>query len=81
MRNSENGHLQGRGARETSIKGKSFLFAPTLESLLPFLEHRAEFPQFLNQGQSVGLLGRVISSSQGLYIKGKAIPVTVPGGQ
>jgi hypothetical protein len=32
------------------------------------LEHRAEFPQFLNQGQSVGLLGRVISSSQGLYL-------------
>jgi hypothetical protein len=32
--------------------------------LAPALEHRAEFPQFLNQGQSVGLLGRVISSSQ-----------------
>jgi hypothetical protein len=31
-------------------------------------EHRAEFPQFINQGQSVGLLGRVISSSQGLYL-------------
>jgi hypothetical protein len=28
----------------------------------------AEFPQFLNLGQSVGLLGRVISSSQGLYL-------------
>jgi hypothetical protein len=40
----------------------------TLGSLLPLLEHRAEFPQFLNQGQSVGLLGRVISSSQGLYL-------------
>jgi hypothetical protein len=34
----------------------------------PALEHRAEFPQFLNQGQLVGLLGRVISSSQGLYL-------------
>jgi hypothetical protein len=32
------------------------------------MEHRAEFPQFLNLGQSVGLLGRVISSSQGLYL-------------
>jgi hypothetical protein len=42
-----------------------FLVAPTLGSLLPLLEHRAEFPQFLDQGQSVGLLGRVISSSQG----------------
>jgi hypothetical protein len=37
------------------------LVAPTFVSLLPLLEHRAEFPQFLNQGQSVGLLGRVIS--------------------
>jgi hypothetical protein len=45
-----------------------FLVAPTLASLLPLLEHRAEFPQFLNQGQSVGLLGRVTSSSQGLYL-------------
>jgi hypothetical protein len=45
-----------------------FLVAPTLGSLLPLLEHRAEFPQFLNQGQPVGLLGRVISSSQGLYL-------------
>jgi hypothetical protein len=45
-----------------------FLVAPTLGSLLPLLEHRAEFPQFLDQGQSVGLLGRVISSSQGLYL-------------
>jgi hypothetical protein len=44
-----------------------FLVAPTLGSLLPLLEHRAEFPQFLDQGQSVGPLGRVISSSQGLY--------------
>jgi hypothetical protein len=40
-----------------------FLVAPTLESLLPLLEHRAQFSQFLNQGHSVGLLGRVISSS------------------
>jgi hypothetical protein len=45
-----------------------FLVAPTLGSLLPLLEHRADFPQFLDQGQSVGLLGRVISSSQGLYL-------------
>jgi hypothetical protein len=36
--------------------------------LAPALEHRAEFPQFHNQGQSVGLLGRVISSSQDLYL-------------
>jgi hypothetical protein len=36
--------------------------------LAPALEHRAEFPQFLNQGQSVGLLGRAISLSQGLYL-------------
>jgi hypothetical protein len=45
-----------------------FLVAPTLGSLLPLLEHRAEFPQFLDQRQSVGLLGRVVSSSQGLYM-------------
>jgi hypothetical protein len=48
-----------------------FFFLPrshTFGSLLPLLEHRAEFPQFLDQGQSVGLLGRVISSSQGLYL-------------
>jgi hypothetical protein len=44
------------------------LVAPTLGSLLLILEHRTEFPQFLDQGQSVGLLGRVISSSQGLYL-------------
>jgi hypothetical protein len=31
-------------------------------------ENRAEFPQFLDQGQSVGLLGRLISSSQSLYL-------------
>jgi hypothetical protein len=29
----------------------SFLVAPTLGSLLPLLERRAEFPQFLDQGQ------------------------------
>jgi hypothetical protein len=45
-----------------------FLVAPTVGSLLPLLEHRAEFPQFLDEGQSVGLLGRVFSSSQGLYL-------------
>jgi hypothetical protein len=27
-----------------------FLVAPTLGSLLPLLEHMAEFPQFLDQG-------------------------------
>jgi hypothetical protein len=42
--------------------------SPTLGSLLPLLEHRDEFPQFLDQGQSVGLLGRVMSSAQGLYL-------------
>jgi hypothetical protein len=36
--------------------------------LAPALEHRAQFPQFLDQGQSIGFLGRVISSSQGLYL-------------
>jgi hypothetical protein len=35
--------------------------------LAPALEHRAEVPKFPDQGQSIGLLGRVISSSQGLY--------------
>jgi hypothetical protein len=45
-----------------------FLVAPTLGSLLPLLEHRAEFPPFLGQGLSVGPLGRVISSSEGLYL-------------
>jgi hypothetical protein len=45
-----------------------FLVAPTLGSLLPLLEHKAGFPEFLDQGQFLGLLGRVISSSQGLYL-------------
>jgi hypothetical protein len=40
----------------------------TWERAPALLEHRAEFPQFLDQGQSVGLLGRVIGSSQGLYL-------------
>jgi hypothetical protein len=44
------------------------LVALTFGSLFPLLEHRAEFPQFLDQGQSVGLLGPVISSSQDLYL-------------
>jgi hypothetical protein len=51
--------------KEQCIMTIPFLVAHTLGSLLPLLEHRAEFPQFLDQGQSVGLLGRVISSSQG----------------
>jgi hypothetical protein len=34
----------------------------------PALEHRDDFTRFLNQGRSVGLLGRVVSSSQGLYM-------------
>jgi hypothetical protein len=49
----------------------SFFFLPRCShtwELAPASEHRAEFPQFLNQGQSVGLLGRVVSSSQGLYL-------------
>jgi hypothetical protein len=36
-----------------------FFFIPRCShtwELTPALEHRAEFPQFLNQGQSVGLL-------------------------
>jgi hypothetical protein len=37
---------------------------PHLGACSCFLEHRAEFPQFLDQGQLVGLLGRVISSSR-----------------
>jgi hypothetical protein len=45
-----------------------FFPSSLLPHLLLLLEHRAEFPQFLDQGQSVGLLGRVISSSQGLYL-------------
>jgi hypothetical protein len=45
-----------------------FLVAPTPGSFLPLLEHRAEFRQFLDQGQSVVHLGWVISSSQGLYL-------------
>jgi hypothetical protein len=57
-----------------SVLGQFFItyfFLPRCShtwELAPALEHRAEFPQFLNQGQSVGLLGRVISSSQGLYL-------------
>jgi hypothetical protein len=40
----------------------SFLVAPTFGSLLLLLEHRVEFGQILDQGQSVGLLGRVTRS-------------------
>jgi hypothetical protein len=36
--------------------------------LAPTLEHRADFLSFLIILQTVGLLGRVISSSQGLYL-------------
>jgi hypothetical protein len=45
-----------------------FDFAFFFFLVAPASEHRAEFPQCLNLGQSVGLLGRVISSSQGLYL-------------
>jgi hypothetical protein len=38
-----------------------FLVAPTRGSLLPLLEHRAEFPQFLDQRQSVGLLDQIVA--------------------
>jgi hypothetical protein len=50
---------------------KLFFFLPRCShtwELAPASEHRVEFPQFLSLGQSVGLLGRVISSTQGLYL-------------
>jgi hypothetical protein len=48
-----------------------FFFLPRCShtwELAPALEHRAEFSQFLDHGQSAGLLGWVVSSSQGLYL-------------
>jgi hypothetical protein len=50
------------------LSSSSSSLLPHLGACSRFLEHRAEFPQFLNQGQSVGLLGWVISSSQDLYL-------------
>jgi hypothetical protein len=50
---------------------EAFFFLPRCSHTwerAPVSEHRADFTQFLNLGQSVGLLGRVISSSQGLYL-------------
>jgi hypothetical protein len=44
-----------------------FLVAPTRGSVLPF-RSIGLITQFLNLGRSVGLLGRLISSSQGLYL-------------
>jgi hypothetical protein len=43
-----------------SQAGKHIEFRPRCSHtwvLAPVLEHKAEFPQFLEQGQSVGLLG------------------------
>jgi hypothetical protein len=57
-----------KGSTLQSHKDFFPLVAPTLGSLLPLLEQKGECPQFLDQGQSVGLLGRAISSSQGLYL-------------
>jgi hypothetical protein len=45
-----------------------FLVAPTHLGACSRFWSIGLFLQFLNQGQSVGLLGRVISSSQGLYL-------------
>jgi hypothetical protein len=45
-----------------------FLVALTRGSVLPLRSIGLIFNQFLNQGRSVGLLGRVNSSSQGLYL-------------
>jgi hypothetical protein len=53
------------------LTGSVFYFLPRCShtwELAPALEHKAEFPQFRDQGQSVKLLGLVISSSQGLYL-------------
>jgi hypothetical protein len=70
----EEQHLQTTKLKEQIgfNPGRHAFFSPPRCShtweLAPALEHRAEFPQFLHQGQSVGLLGQVISSSQGLYL-------------
>jgi hypothetical protein len=61
-------HVLDRSATVIGPFTVFFLVSPTLGSLLPLLEHRSESPQFLDQGQSVGLLGRASSSSQGLYL-------------
>jgi hypothetical protein len=61
----------GTDSRTQGVFFSFFFFLPRCShtwEFAPALEHRAEFPQFLNQEQSVGLLGRVISSSQGLYL-------------
>jgi hypothetical protein len=61
--------VDGFARSEPPWIGKScFYNASHTWELAPALEHRAEFPQFLHQGQSLGLLGRVISSSQGLCL-------------
>jgi hypothetical protein len=44
-----------------------FFFTARVHTTKSTIKIRAEFPQFLDQGQSVGLLGRVTSSSQGTY--------------
>jgi hypothetical protein len=45
-----------------------FFSCPLTRELAPILEHRADYSEFLDLSQAVGLLGRVISSSQGLYL-------------
>jgi hypothetical protein len=50
--------------QELSMEQSSIFFSP----LAPTLEHRADFISLLIILQTVGLLGRVISSSQGLYL-------------
>jgi hypothetical protein len=61
------------------IANKCIKFVIIKEYFLPCCSHTwelapAEFPQFLNQGQSVGLLGRVISSSQERILQPKIFP-------
>jgi hypothetical protein len=58
-------HPLTKDVKET-INGIFLLRCSHTWELTPASEHRTEFPQFLNLGPSVGLLGRLISSSQGL---------------
>jgi hypothetical protein len=56
-------HGEGVGVRVPVL----FSLAPLLGSLLPYWS-TGLITQFLDLSQAVGLLGRVISSSQGLYL-------------
>jgi hypothetical protein len=64
----ETNHSCGSRKRKMTLNSFFLPYCSHTWELAPAYEHRAEFPQFLNLGQSVWLLGRVINSLQGLYL-------------